>query len=548
MHVPNWDNQPKASYQPSVVQDDKFFWILVYRGERDENEDDPMVSLSGLCDSCAIHAQLDRSDFPNQKECPNCSANYTLRSYGESTEASDLKLRVYLAHRAMTLYESDEDWLSYDPSSDLKGFMKMTIRVLLTSDLGKAISQYGFVRMRPSAAAKLFGTSRGHMVVTTRFKKPSEDGVYFRFSYDMGNKLYAAYAHALFSPEFIRDTFGHETPKEEKLGDAIEIVLGLMEIWDSVPHCIPTNHFNQKVINEIRRGVECSLIHFCSIGEIKMSSKNRKMTKRKGLSEEVPEEITGVASELNYFIPENEGTEDFSPFTELLEEAEEETEAEGGDDEDAEMIHSSGEETEVIPDDQEEAQDQDDPMGEVPEDGPEAKRRRVALMIESIPNTAIDEGICLACGEIGHTMDVCPNQEDVDKVSNAFDTILSKFQVKRAAFPKARRTQEKKKERPGRASTEEIPDTVTTLYPEEVTEFDKSAEFQGGHWTAMGKDITLLGPKTNDVIVNDILPEMGEINETYRINERMNLTKEEEKYYAPIEKSFPVGTFCLLSQ
>ena len=70
MHVPNWDNQPKASYRPSVVQDDKFFWILVYRGERDENEDDPMVSLSGLCDSCAIHAQLDRSDFPNHKECP----------------------------------------------------------------------------------------------------------------------------------------------------------------------------------------------------------------------------------------------------------------------------------------------------------------------------------------------------------------------------------------------------------------------------------------------------------------------------------------------
>ena len=204
-----------------------------------------MVSLSGLCDPCAIKGQLDRDDFPEHKECPNCSANYTLRSYGAFNETRDLKLRVYLAHRAKTLYEGDEDWLSYDPSSNLKGFMQMTIRVLLNSDLGKSISQYGFVRMHPSAAAKLFGTSRGHMIVTTRFKKPSESDVYFRFSYDMGNKLYAEYAHALFSPEFIRDTFGHENPKEEKLGDAIEIVLGLMEIWDSVPHRIPASLSNQ---------------------------------------------------------------------------------------------------------------------------------------------------------------------------------------------------------------------------------------------------------------------------------------------------------------
>ena len=177
-----------------------------------------MVSLSGLCDSCALSGQLDKSEYPEHKECPNCSANYTLRSFGEFTETSDRKLRVYLAHKAQTLYEGDEDWVSYDPSSDLKGFMKMTIRVLLNTDLGKAISQYGFVRMHPSAAAKLMGPSRGHMIVTTRFKKPCESEVYFRFSYDMGNKLYAAYAHALFSQEFIRDTFWARQPQGRKAG------------------------------------------------------------------------------------------------------------------------------------------------------------------------------------------------------------------------------------------------------------------------------------------------------------------------------------------
>ena len=29
MHVPNWDGQPKASYQPALVSDGKFFWILI---------------------------------------------------------------------------------------------------------------------------------------------------------------------------------------------------------------------------------------------------------------------------------------------------------------------------------------------------------------------------------------------------------------------------------------------------------------------------------------------------------------------------------------
>ena len=100
-----------------------------------------------------------------------------------------------------------------------------------------------------------------------------------------GNKLYAAYIHALFTKEFILETFKVEDPKEEKLGDAIEVVLGLFEVWDSVPQCIPANLVDQQIVNRIRRGIECSLIQFCAMGDTKMSSKNRKMTKRKGITE-----------------------------------------------------------------------------------------------------------------------------------------------------------------------------------------------------------------------------------------------------------------------
>ena len=96
-------------------------------------------------------------------------------------------------------------------------------------------------------------------------------------------------------------------PKEEKLGDAIELTLGLFELWDSVPSCIPKKLQGQKLVNEMRRGIECSLIDYCSMEGAKLSTKNRKITNKKKISEEVPESIEGIPQELNYYLPEDEG-------------------------------------------------------------------------------------------------------------------------------------------------------------------------------------------------------------------------------------------------
>lgn len=120
----------------------------------------------------------------------------------------------------------------------------------------------------------MIATAR-HIKITGE-KKPLD-----RFAYDMGNKLYAAYVHAAFSKEFLRDTFNNENPKEEKEGDAIELVLGLFELWDSVPRCIPNKLQGQKLVNEMRRGIECSLIDFCSMEGARLSPTNRKLTKRR---------------------------------------------------------------------------------------------------------------------------------------------------------------------------------------------------------------------------------------------------------------------------
>ena len=111
--------------------------------------------------------------------------------------------------------------------------------------------------MHPTAAARIFPCHKGHLVVTTRFIGKDKKRLY-RFAYDLGNKMYAAYVHALFGSSFIMDVFSTPDPNEEKLGDAIDLVLGMFDTWDSVPQCAPSNlqGQGQAHINGMRRGLE----------------------------------------------------------------------------------------------------------------------------------------------------------------------------------------------------------------------------------------------------------------------------------------------------
>lgn len=90
----------------------------------------------------------------------------------------------------------------------------MTIQQLLNSDSGKTVSQYGFVRVHPSAAAKMFASGKGHMIVTARFTRNSDSRTFYPFANDRGNKLYPAYAHSVFSRELIVEVFGHDKKRK----------------------------------------------------------------------------------------------------------------------------------------------------------------------------------------------------------------------------------------------------------------------------------------------------------------------------------------------
>ena len=543
MHVPNWDGQPKASYQPNIVSDGKFFWVAVDHTSAEEaGDDDPMKYLSGFCDDCAVK-QLNHGEYHDHKHCPNCSANYTLSQFGEYDDESDRRLRVYLAHKTMNIYDHSEDWVSFDPGNQMKGFMQMAIRELLNSPLGKAVSQYGFVRMVPSAAARLFATSRGHLIITTRFVKTKEGEnkvAYYRFSYDMGNKLYAAYMQ-----EFIKDVFHVENPKEEKLGDAIELVLGLLELWDSVPSCIPNKLQGQVFVNEIRRGIECSLIDFCSMEGAKLSTTNRKITnERKGIEDEIPESIQGVPNELGFCIPDDEG-EDYSPFTELLEEAEEDEQGEGDEEMEEEeepgIINSSDEDTEMAQDDQGETGAQDDPMEGIPQEEPDTKKRRIAGLIEEIPASAKDAGFCLACGSFDHSLSECKNTENREKITSAFEVMMSN--VNKASFPKGRRSQNRQRDKPKKGPSVEVPDRVISRYPEEIKVLDRCAELQGDHWTILGTRTIDIGPEDHNTIITEIIPQLDDMdpgNTEFSVD---GIPEAQRRLYLDLRKHYPEGSF-----
>lgn len=260
------------------------------------------------------------------------------------------------------------------------------------------------------------------------------------------------------------------------MGDAVEIILGLFEVWDSVPECIPMNLNGQMGINEMRRGIECSLINFCSMGDIKIT-KNRKMTKRRGISEEVPTFIGGISPNLDFFIPDDEGMDDQTIFSDLIDEAEditEEQDEEERDDqqeEDAEMVHSSGDDDNAKKRTGGKDQDDDDPMGEEKEDEPEAKKRRLISLIESISTVAQGDGICLACGSAEHPMSECENQEAIQRVNNAFDDIKMNIKIKKQSFPRGRRSNQDKKNKEKKVPTDAAPDRIISLYPEEIQAF-----------------------------------------------------------------------------
>lgn len=127
-------------------------------------------------------------------------------------------------------------------------------------------------------AANIMYHGRGKQISVDRHQVKEEDGTttdYFQFSFDHGNRVYADYMRLLFSESEIKSINGNEDPKEEMLGDCVEICLGLLRIALMYESC-GVDLFGWGKVSEILTGIEHSLLVFTG-SAYPSGLKNRKM-------------------------------------------------------------------------------------------------------------------------------------------------------------------------------------------------------------------------------------------------------------------------------
>ena len=176
-------------------------------------------------------------------------------------------------------------------------------------------------------------------------------------------------------------------------------------------------------------------------------------------------------------MPDYEAQNDFSPFSDILDDVQSEEEddqnqeqkKEEKEDEDEQMVISS-EDEEMEEEKDEEKEQNDDPMDVEEEEQPEAKRRKIANMIRSINSTAVESNVCLACGSADHSIDQCSNLEARREISDALQTLLSRFKEP-SSSPKVRK-ESQKGEPKRKAPVESTPERVTVSYPSELSMLD----------------------------------------------------------------------------
>ena len=169
---------------------------------------------------------------------------YTKFYFGESSpERSDMVLR-WAASVIINEKTESKFWGDMNPNNNMREWMYETIKVFRNhkTGIGKYVSHFGATRMGFKAAANAMYQGQGKQLTVDRHQTKGPDGKvvdYYQFSFDHGNRMYSDYMRMLFTNEEISKIIGHDDPKEELLGDCIEICLGILRVSLMYEGCGP---------------------------------------------------------------------------------------------------------------------------------------------------------------------------------------------------------------------------------------------------------------------------------------------------------------------
>ena len=213
--------------------------------------------------------------------CPNCASNFCRKFYFDQhiRSRSDMILS-WAAAVILKEKEVSRCWGNLMPANNLREWMYETIKVFRnhSAGLGKYVSHFGTTRMGFKAAANAMYQGQGKQITVDRHQVVGPDGKttdYYQFSFDRGNRMYSDYMRMMFTAGEIIHITGHDDPKEELLGDCIEICLGILGVALMYEGC-GVDLFGWGSVVEILTGLEHSLLVF-NASAYPSGLKNRKI-------------------------------------------------------------------------------------------------------------------------------------------------------------------------------------------------------------------------------------------------------------------------------
>ena len=169
---------------------------------------------------------------------------------------------------ASAMYAYDNFLQFSNPCEDMVAFLKACAPIAYT-DYGKAISHYGGLRIAPWQAIEYAGCGRAKQLAWDRAYDASGSLCYICY-YDAGNSVYAGFMKSILTPEDRRELYnGVTNPREELLGDALELALGILTMAIRYP-----NHFinwrGSDGANACVRGIERSIWRYAAAEAIEL--------------------------------------------------------------------------------------------------------------------------------------------------------------------------------------------------------------------------------------------------------------------------------------
>ena len=168
---------------------------------------------------------------------------------------------------ASAIYAYDTSWQFKNPSDDMVSFLKACAPVAYT-DYGKTISHYGGLRIAPYAI-EYAGWGKAKQLAWDRAYDKDGELCYICY-YDAGNSVYAGFMKSILTPEDRRELYNSVAdPREELLGDTLELALGILTLATRLPSRF-INWGGSEGANACARGLERSIWRYAAAEAIEL--------------------------------------------------------------------------------------------------------------------------------------------------------------------------------------------------------------------------------------------------------------------------------------